>query len=95
MTPTKERRVSGADQLLARVHQRLGWLGVDIATFGGSDDVEIRWRRNYNGAWSDERQTSAQSLVAALQAVLDWEDAADEADELETGSAQPRSEEAE
>jgi hypothetical protein len=69
------------DKLLRRIHERLK-LGIDIHTFA-DDTVEVRWVRDYEGEWSDERFFTASSLSAALQGVLDHEDQADEADALE------------
>lgn len=68
--------------LLSRVHERTG-LGVDIQTWTNGN-VEIRWKRDYEGEWSDERFAIADSLDGALQAVLDYEKRADreEADGL-------------
>jgi hypothetical protein len=72
------------DELLAQVHRRLGGLGIDMQTFGETGTVEIRWKRSYDGVSSDERFTSAESLVDALWQVLDTEAEADQhdADEL-------------
>lgn len=72
-----------ADELLVAVHARTGGQGVDIQTFGSatSNQVEIRWRRAYDGgALSDERCVADDTLVYALRAVLATEDAADELD---------------
>jgi hypothetical protein len=66
-----------ADALLPKVHARLGGLGVDIQTFGESQDVEVRWRRSYDGVISDERWASAPSLAGALLCILDHEHQAD------------------
>jgi hypothetical protein len=74
--PTSDAHGS-ADVLLAEVHKRLGGLGVDIQTFGESHDVEVRWRRSYDGVISDERFASARSLAGALLCVLDHEHQAD------------------
>jgi len=68
------------DALLARVHKRLGGLGVDIRTFGESDQIEVHWKRDYAGVWSDERFLTADSLSAALRGILDHEDRADRED---------------
>ena len=69
-----------ADELLNRVHERIG-LGVDIQTFSGKgaeNPVEIRWRRDYGDeGWSDERWTCGRTLAEALQNVLAHEDGAD------------------
>ena len=69
--------VSAPDNLLRKVHVRLG-LGVDIQTFSDGT-VEIRWKRDYGEGygWSDERWATERSLEAALNAVLKYEDAAD------------------
>lgn len=64
-----------ADELLAKVHARLK-LGVDIHTFADGH-LEVRWRRDYDGEWSDERYVGDFTLCGALQAILDMEDAAD------------------
>ncbi len=69
-----------ADALLARVHERIGGLGVDIRTFGESGQIEIHWKRDYAGVWSDERFLTADSLSAALRAILDHENQADRED---------------
>lgn len=72
-----------SDKLLARVHQRIGGLGLDIATFGATGSVEIRWRRDYGEedcGTSDERYISAPSLALGLQEVLKYEDWADRFD---------------
>lgn len=69
-----------ADELLAKVHKRLGGLGVDIRTFGESTVIEALWKRSYNGILSDERQTSANSLMCVFLRILDYEDEADRAD---------------
>lgn len=68
--------VNSADELLELVHKRIG-LGVEILTFSESGDVEVRWRRDYDGDWSEERLVSAKSLVLALEMVLAYEDEAD------------------
>jgi hypothetical protein len=64
-----ELQVSGAAKeigpLLTQVHKRLG-LGVDIQTFADGK-IEISWRRNYEGAWSDLRSTNADDLASALR----------------------------
>lgn len=65
--------MKSADALLRDVHDRLG-LGIDVQTFPA---IEVRWRRDYDGEWSDERFFTAGSLVGALQAILDYEDSAD------------------
>lgn len=66
--------------LLPRVHDRLGGLGVDISTFGDGT-VEARWRRDYDGEWSDERFTSGHAITEVLEAILAYEDEADAAEE--------------
>ena len=76
-----------ADTLLAEVHRRIGGLGVDIITFGESHDVEVRWRRSYDGVLSDERFASARSIAGALLCILDHEHQADIDDALERGAA--------
>ena len=67
-----------ADQLLRRVHERLGG-GLDIQTFADGS-IEVRWLRAYGPELSGERFASASSLRAALEAVHEQEDAADAAD---------------
>jgi hypothetical protein len=69
---------AGVDQLLRRVHERLGG-GLDIQTFADGT-VEVRWRGAYGEELSTERFASSASLRAALEAVLEQEDAADAAD---------------
>ena len=44
----------------------------------GPESIRIEWRRSYNGIESDLRTETANSLSGAFQAVLDWEDRADE-----------------
>ena len=72
------------DALLARTHERIGCLGLDITTYGNGD-VDIRWRRDYlSVGLSDERViTAAPSLTAALYEVIAREDLADERDATE------------
>ena len=65
--------------LLRQVHLRTG-LGVDISTWVDGT-VEIRWKRDYDGVWSDERMVIADSLDAALRGVLKAEDEADAEEE--------------
>lgn len=72
------------DDLLGKVHRRIGGLGFDIQTFGGQDAsprIEARWRRDYGGEWSEERQTHGDGFAEVLQAILDYEDEADRVDE--------------
>jgi hypothetical protein len=66
-------------KLLARVHKRLGGLGVDIQTFGETGHVEIRWRRDYGdgSGISDQRCLETDSIGSALRGVLEWEDVED------------------
>lgn len=79
-------RQVNADELLVKVHERLG-LGVDIQTFADGT-VEIRWKRAYgDDGWgeSDERLTIAegeQALSDALKAVLAREDEEDAKEEV-------------
>lgn len=69
------------DTLLKIVHKRLGGVGISILTFGESGEVEIEWNRSYNGILSDERVTGPhKTLEAALNAILDYEDKADQRD---------------
>lgn len=75
------------DELLAHVHERLGGLGVDIQTFGDGT-VEVRWKRSYDGIWSDERWAATSSLTAALNHILKHEADADIEDEREAALAQ-------
>lgn len=63
------------DVLLRHVHLRLG-LGIDIQTFV-DETVEVRWKRDYDGDWSDERFVSRNSIDLALEAILEYEDEAD------------------
>lgn len=72
------RALASSQGLLRTVHQRLG-LGVDIQTFVDGT-VEVRWKRDYDGEWSDERFTYSDSISAALEAILDYEDEADRED---------------
>ena len=51
-------------ELLKRVHQRLQ-LGIDIHTFADGT-VEVRWKRAYEGEWSDERFLSASLARAGI-----------------------------
>ena len=69
------RDLASQAELLWTVHKRLG-AGVDIQTFSNGN-IEIRWRRYYEGELSDERFHSDVSLSAALEAILDYEDRAD------------------
>lgn len=78
------------DQLLARVHEATGGLGVDIQTFGGDGSIEIRWRRDYGDCWSDERFTNAPTMTEALWQVIEYEREADRAD-AEEEAAEERS----
>lgn len=71
--------MGSADDLLTKVHARLGGLGVDIKTFGDGT-VEASWARSYDGVWSDSRWFSGPSLAAVLQGILDYEDRADRLD---------------
>jgi hypothetical protein len=67
-----------AESLLEAAHRATGGLGLDIQTFGGDGRVEVRWRRDYDGGvWSDERVISAESIDAALRAVVSWENEQD------------------
>lgn len=74
--------IQATDDLLRRVHARLGGLGVDIKTFGDGA-VEATWVRSYDGVWSDSRWTSGASLAEVLQGILDYEDRADAQDAAE------------
>lgn len=68
------------DELLRRVHQRLGGLGIEIVTYGDGT-IEVTWRRDYGEeGLSDQRWLSASSLHEALLGVLAREDEADERD---------------
>ena len=75
-----------SDDLLGRVHDRIGGQGVTITTGGVVDHVEIRWCRDYGPPWhvSDERFVSGVTLTEALLAVLEYEDEADALDHRET-----------
>jgi hypothetical protein len=73
-------RCPDADDLLRDVHSRLGGVGVDLMTFGATDQVEARWRRSYDGILSDERFAQAVSIADVLRAILLCEDAADAAE---------------
>ena len=70
---------------LAVVHERLG-LGIDFQTFADGT-IEIRWRRDYDGEWSDERFAQATSFTGALIAILEHENAADLAEAREVAGA--------
>lgn len=71
--------MTDADDLLRRVHERIGGgLVVDIEAEPGR--VEVKWARNYGEELSDWRWAERDSLTAALQAVLDYEDWADRKD---------------
>lgn len=72
-----------ADALLRKVHERTG-LGIDIQTFS-EGTVEVRWKRDFDGSWSEERSASAVSISEALQAVLEYETEADTIDAREAG----------
>ena len=61
-----------ADVMLGKVHERTG-LGIDIQTFS-EGTVEVRWKRDFDGSWSEEQSASAVSICEALQAILDHED---------------------
>ena len=78
---SKQSPPKDADELLVRVHARLG-LGVDIQTYSAGT-VEVHWRRDYGQKWSETRFFSALTLTGALQGVLDYEDAADAGDGTE------------
>jgi hypothetical protein len=80
--PAKHDAADGlqTDELLARIHERLGSLGLDISTFGETGQIEVRWKRDYSGIWSDERFLIADRLSDALRGVLDREDQADRED---------------
>ncbi len=78
-----------ADELLAKVHERLGNEASIIIEFGSSVD-EIRWSRVYN---EDERPqvdgrqaVIMDDLAGALQSILDHEDEADRAPARKEGS---------
>jgi hypothetical protein len=74
--------------LLRKVHKRIG-LGVDMITFSdesGPHQVEIRWRRVYDGVHSDERFATAPNIAGALRAVLNREDEADAEDAADPGA---------
>lgn len=77
------------DELLTRIHALLGGLGLDIRTFGGDGTVEIRWRRDFGGEWSDERFTTAPTLAVALRQVLEYENESDRRDGVESDDQQP------
>lgn len=73
----------GTALLLNQVHDRIGGLGLNIQTFGGDGTVEIRWRRDYDGVWSDERFVSARNIDQALRYVIAYEDEADAEEQAE------------
>jgi hypothetical protein len=78
---------SQTDRLLDAVHERVGSAesgeGLTINTWDEHGRVEVRWCRSYDGVLSDERVIVADCLTAALRAVLDYEDEADEIDAKE------------
>lgn len=79
--PSPVREGGALSDLLGRVHVRLGGVGVDLTTYGTSDEVEVSWRRDYGHAGlSDRRTATAAGLAGALQAVLDYEEEADKLD---------------
>lgn len=78
------------DDLLKRVHARLGGYGLDITTSGVVDCGEVRWHRSYGGVRSDERFISAETLIDALWEVLKYEDEADVRDQAEEGACRAR-----
>ncbi len=84
MTPTSHSSLTSApdcDALLRQVHERLGGLGIDITTYGGTGEVQVRWHRTIDGEMSDQRDWQADSLSNALQAILTYEDHVDAAEE--------------
>jgi hypothetical protein len=46
---------------------------VSASTFS-EGTVEVRWKRDFDGSWSEEQSASAVSICEALQAILDHED---------------------
>lgn len=83
--------MANIDDLLLRVQERIGGQGTGshdpqlaifpVGVLGHCGAVvQIRWRRSYDGVLSDERRVEEAGLVAALEAVLRWEDEADRED---------------
>lgn len=77
--------------LAAQVRKRLGKDG-DLSIHGtltnaGRMAYSVMWRRDYDGhGLSDHRSEHADSIAAALAKVLRWEDDADAADKMASGT---------